>query len=147
MGELQLLQSYLVVGAMLFSIGLVGVLTRRNMIIMFLAVEMMLQGVSISLVAWSRFHNDWGGQILVIFILTVAACEAAIALVLVLMLFYRSGRLDIAAWQHLRESNQAAFVDTELPEAEVEEPQWPALTPSGVEPTAPAEPVVHRSHV
>jgi hypothetical protein len=63
------------------------------------------------------------------------------------MLFYRSGRLDIAAWQHLRESNQAAFVDTELPEAEVEEPQWPALTPSGVEPTAPAEPVVHRSHV
>ena len=106
MGELQLLQSYLVVGAMLFSIGLVGVLTRRNMIIMFLAVEMMLQGVSISLVAWSRFHNDWGGQILVIFILTVAACEAAIALVLVLMLFYRSGRLDIATWQHFRESTR-----------------------------------------
>ena len=92
MGELQLLQSYLVVGAMLFSIGLLGVLTRRNMIVMFLAVEMMLQGVSVSLVAWSRFHNDWGGQILVIFVLTVAACEAAIALVLVLMLFHTSGR-------------------------------------------------------
>jgi NADH-quinone oxidoreductase subunit K len=147
MGELQLLQSYLVVGAMLFSIGLVGFLTRRNMIVMFLAVEMMLQGVSVSLVAWSRFHNDWGGQILVIFILTVAACEAAIALVLVLMLFHRSGRLDIAAWQHLRESNQSAFVDSELPEAETEEPHWPELTPSGVEPAHPAEELVHRSHV
>ena len=62
------------------------------MIVMFLAAEMMLQGVSVSFVAWSRFHNDWGGQILVIFILTVAACEAAIALALVLVLFHASGR-------------------------------------------------------
>ncbi|HEY1599873.1 MAG TPA: NADH-quinone oxidoreductase subunit NuoK [Pirellulales bacterium] len=147
MGELELLQSYLVVGAMLFSIGLVGFLTRRNMIVMFLAVEMMLQGVSVSLVAWSRFHNDWGGQILVIFILTVAACEAAIALVLVLMLFHASGRLDIAAWQNLRESSQQAFVDEQLPEAEVEEQHWPVLTPSGIEPTAPTDEMVHRSHV
>jgi NADH-quinone oxidoreductase subunit K len=145
--EPQLLQSYLVVGALLFSIGLLGFLTRRNMIVMFLAVEMMLQGVSVSLVAWSRFHNDWGGQILVIFILTVAACEAAIALVLVLMLFHASGRLDIAAWQQLRESNQSAFVDEELPEAEVEEAQWPELTPSGVEPELSTDELVHRSHV
>lgn len=147
MDELTLLQNYLVVGAILFSLGLVGVLTRRNMIVMFLAVEMMLQGVSISLVAWSRFHNDWGGQILVIFILTVAACEAAIALVLVLMLFHRSGRLDIAAWQHLREASHSAFVDQELPEAEVEEPHWPELTPAGVTPESPVEDLVHRTHV
>ena len=58
------------------------------MIVMFLSAEMMLQGVSVSLVAWGRFHNDWGGQMLVIFIITVAACEAAIALALVLMLFH-----------------------------------------------------------
>ncbi len=147
MAELQLLQSYLVVGAMLFSIGLLGFLTRRNMIVMFLAVEMMLQGVSLSLVAWSRFHNDWGGQILVIFILTVAACEAAIALVLVLMLFHASGRLDIAAWQHLRETSHAKFVDEELPEAAVEEAHWPELAPSGVEPAQPVEEMAHRSHV
>ena len=57
---------------------------------MFLSAEMMLQGVSVSLVAWGRFHNDWGGQMLVIFILTVAACEAAIALALVLMLFQQT---------------------------------------------------------
>src|SRR5580704_10627958 len=91
--ELELLHSYLIVGALLFSIGLLGFLTRRNMIVMFLAVEMMLQGVSVSLVAWGRFHNNWGGQILVIFILTVAACEAGIALALILMLFQRSGKL------------------------------------------------------
>ena len=114
---------------------------------MFLAVEMMLQGVSVSLVAFSRFHNDWGGQILVIFILTVAACEAAIALVLVLMLFHASGRLDIAAWQHLRESNQTAFIDEQLPEAQVEEPHWPELTPAGLEPALSTDELVHRSHV
>ena len=68
MGEMQLLYNYLVVGALLFGIGLIGFLSRRNMIIMFLAAEMMLQGVSVSLVAWGRFHNDWGGQVLVIFI-------------------------------------------------------------------------------
>jgi NADH-quinone oxidoreductase subunit K len=145
--EIELLHSYLIVGALLFSIGLLGFLTRRNMIVMFLAVEMMLQGVSVSLVAWSRFYNDWGGQILVIFILTVAACEAAIALVLVLMLFHTSGRLDIAVWQQLREANQSAFVDEQLPEAQVEEPQWPELAPSGVEPELPADELVHRSHV
>ena len=76
--EVALLNNYLIVGAILFGIGMVGFLSRRNMIIMFLAAEMMLQGVSISLVAWSRFHNNFGGQMLVIFIIAVAACEAAI---------------------------------------------------------------------
>src|SRR5215210_6700526 len=109
MDELVLLQNYLVVGALLFGIGLIGFLSRRNMIVMFLAAEMMLQGVSVSLVAWGRYHNDWGGQILVIFILTVAACEAAIALALVVALFQRSGSLDIAFWQRLREDNQPAY--------------------------------------
>ena len=93
--EVALLQNYLVVGALLFGIGMIGFLSRRNMIVMFLAAEMMLQGVSLSLVAWSRFHNDFGGQMLVIFIIAVAACEAAIALALILMLFQRSGSLDI----------------------------------------------------
>ncbi len=92
MNEQALLQNYLVVGAMLFGIGLVGFFSRRNMIVMFLCAEMMLQGVSLSLVAWGRYHNDWGGQMLVIFILTVAACEAAIALAVVLTLFHRAAR-------------------------------------------------------
>jgi NADH-quinone oxidoreductase subunit K len=118
------------------------------MIVMFLCVEMMLQGISVSLVAWGRFHNDWGGQILTIFILTVAACEAAIALALVTMVYHRSHSLDIAYWHQLREANQPGFVDEELPEPLAEEPQWPHLTPAGIEPEPlPAEEILHRSHV
>ncbi|MEM8679409.1 MAG: NADH-quinone oxidoreductase subunit NuoK, partial [Planctomycetota bacterium] len=70
-----LLQHYLAIGAILFGIGLAGFLVRRNLIVMFLCVEMMLQGVSLSVIAWGRFHGDWSGQTLVIFIITVAACE------------------------------------------------------------------------
>ena len=119
----RLLHNYLIVGGMLFALGLVGFLSRRNMIVMFLCAEMMLQGVSVSLVAWGRYHNDWGGQMLVIFILTVAACEAAIALALVLMLFQRSGKLDIAFWQDLREDNQPPTSISEVPEETSDEPR------------------------
>lgn len=148
MGELEQLYNYLVVGALLFGIGLVGFLSRRNMIVIFLAAEMMLQGVSVSLVAWSRFHNDWGGQVLVVFIITVAACEAAIALALVLMLFHRAGKLDIAFWQNIREANQPRYVDHELPaDGEAAPHEWPHLTPSGIQPPAKEEELVHRIHV
>lgn len=148
MDEQTLLVNYLVVGALLFGIGLIGVLSRRNMIVIFLCVEMMLQGVSVSLVAWGRYHNDWGGQMLVIFILTVAACEAAIALALIVMLYQRSGTLDIAFWQQLREENLPKYVDEEVPEPTRKEPQvWPRLTPSGVEPELDLEEITHRTHV
>ena len=122
MNESALLVNYLAIGAMLFGIGLVGFFSRRNMIVMFLAAEMMLQGVSVSLVAWSRWHNDWGGQMLVIFILTVAACEAAIALALVLMLYQRSKSLDIAFWHGLREDSLPAYADHEIPEVIDDQP-------------------------
>lgn len=147
MDELALLQNYLVVGALLFGIGLVGFFSRRNMIVMFLSAEMMLQGVSVSLVAWGRYHNDWGGQMLVIFILTVAACEAAIALAIVLTLFHKSGSLDIALWQQLREDNQPLNVERTPHEAAEAEPQWPRLTPAGVEPDVDVEEITHRMHV
>jgi len=147
MAESALLENYLIVGALLFGIGLVGFFSRRNMIIMFLSAEMMLQGVSVSLVAWGRFHNDWGGQVLVIFILTVAACEAAIALALVLSLYQRSGSLDVAFWHNLREDSQPAYADQEIPAATSTTTQWPTLTPSGIEPPPDLEEVTHRSHV
>ncbi len=148
MDEQALLTNYLIVGALLFGIGLVGFFSRRNMIVMFLCAEMMLQGVSVSLVAWGRYHNDWGGQVLVIFILTVAACEAAIALAVVLTLFHQSGKLDITVWQQLREDNQAAYADrdqSELPPKPTV--QWPKLTPAGIEPDHDLEEVTHRSHL
>ena len=148
MNETALLNNYLIVGALLFGIGMVGFLSRRNMIVMFLAAEMMLQGVSISLVAWGRFHNDFGGQMLVIFIIAVAACEAAIALALVLMLYQRRGSLDVAVWHKLREDNQPPYVDEELPEEPAEEPPaWPKLTPAGRDPETPPEQTDYRSHV
>ena len=121
--SLALLQNALTVGAILFSLGLVGILTRRNLIVMFLCAEMMLQGISVSLVAWSRYHGDWGGQVLVIFVLTVAACEAAVALVFVLQAFSRTGRLDAAAWQSLREATMPRTIDHELPPIDTAAPQ------------------------
>lgn len=145
--ELTLLQHYLTVGALVFGIGLVGFLARRNIIVMFLSVEIMLQGVSLSLVAWSRWHNDWSGQVLVLFMVAVAACEAAIALALVLMLFQRRNSLDIVLWQQLREDNQPAFVDREIPEATGDVQVWPSLTPAGIEPEIDEEEELHRSHV
>ncbi len=140
MNEVSLLHGYLIVGALLVGIGLVGFMSRRNLIVMFLAVEMMLQGVSLSLVAWGRFHNNWDGQILVIFILAVAACEAAIAMALVLMLFQRKGSLDVVAWQSLREENQPEYVEEEdLLLSPEDRPVWPHLPPAGVEPEQPVE--------
>jgi NADH-quinone oxidoreductase subunit K len=148
MNEVSLLEHNLLVGAALFAIGLVGFLCRRNMIVMFLSAEMMLQGISVSLVAFGRYHNDWGGQVLVIFILTVAACEAAIALALVLSLFHKSGSLDVAVWQQLREDNQPSLVDTQSAASQRQpEAKWPKLTPAGVEPEHDLEEVTHRMHM
>lgn len=147
MNETALLQNYLLVGAGLFAIGLVGFLVRRNMIVMFLCAEMMLQGVSISLVAWGRYHGNWDGQALVIFIIAVAACEAGIALALIVVLYQRGGSLDIVLWQQLREEGQSAYVDREIPDEPVITPDWPRLTPAGIEPEIDVEEQMHRSHV
>jgi NADH-quinone oxidoreductase subunit K len=147
MNPLALLQNALIVGAALFALGLVGILARRNLIVMFLSAELMLQGVSVSLVAWSRFHGDWGGHVLVIFVLTVAACEAAVALVLVLQAFARTGRLDAAAWQTLREDTLSRSVDRELPAVDIVPPVFPRLTPAGVLPAADEDDLLQREHV
>lgn len=131
-----MLLDFLLVGAVLFSLGLVGFLSRRNMIVMFLSAEMMLQAVAINFVAFSWYHNNWNGQAFTIFVITVAACEAAISLALVMMLYHRSGSLDMTQWQHARESGVPAFVDREIPLAEDLETtvEFPHLTPAGVEP-------------
>ena len=147
MNELSLLYNFLMVGAILFVLGLVGFLTRRNLIVMFLCAEMMLQGVSLSLIGFGRFHADWGGQMLVIFIITVAACEAGIAMALILMLAQRSGKLDSAVWQDLREEGQPAYVDRRVPEERADDHIWPTLTPSGREPVPDLDEATHRSKV
>ena len=147
MTNLALLQNGLTVGAILFALGLVGILARRNLIVMFLSAELMLQGISVSLVAWSRHHGDFGGHVLVILVLTVAACEAAVALVFVLNAFARTGRLDAAAWQSLRESNLPRVVDHGLPPVDAAAPRFPRLTPAGVLPEADEDEALQREHV
>jgi len=147
MNETDLLVNYLVVGGLLFAFGLVGFLVRRNLIVMFLSAEMMLQGVSLSLVAWGRFHDDWGGQMLVLFIIGVAAAEAGIALALILMLFQRSRTLDAAFWQNLREEGQPPALVSTAPEIPEEETDWPQLTTAGRQPETDPDEQLHRSKV
>jgi NADH-quinone oxidoreductase subunit K len=128
------LHHFLVVGAILFCLGAIGFLARRNLIVMFLSTEMMLQGVAINLVSFARYRGNLQGQAFVLFILTVAACEAAIALALILMLYRRRGSLDVTLWQELREAGQDPAVDEEpLPAPPRPEPM-PTLTPAGPEP-------------
>ena len=91
-----------------------------------------VQGVSLSLVAWSHSRHDLGGQMLVIFIIALAACEAAIALAMILMLFEAKGNLDIAVWHELREANQPPLEEDQLPPGRRQGPAtWPQLSLAG----------------
>jgi NADH-quinone oxidoreductase subunit K len=143
-----LLRNYLLVGSALMVLGMIGFLARRNLIVMFLSAEMMLQGTALTLVGFGRYHGNWNGQVFTIVILTVAACEASIALALILVLFNRRSSLDVSLWQDIREPGQPPVVDTGG-EAEAVEPvagpeSYPHLTPAGVEPPHPREPWIVR---
>ena len=131
---------YLAVGAALFGLGLVGFLTRRNLITMFLCAEMMLQGVVLNLLAFDRFHGHLGGQAFGLFIVTVAACEAALALALFLTLYRRGRSLDSADWQSVREPGVAATLDVEPLRAAPDEDRFPQLPPAGVRPPTAEDP-------
>ena len=95
------LAHYLFVSAAMFAMGLVGFLTRRNMIIMFLCTELMFQGAGLALIAFGRHHLGADGQTFVIFVLCVAAAEAAMALALVVLLFRHKETLSSQAWKEL----------------------------------------------
>jgi NADH-quinone oxidoreductase subunit K len=81
------LQWYLYLSAAVFTIGVFGFLTRRNIIFMFISIELMLNGVNISLVSFSHYLQDARGQILAFFVITVAAAEAAIGLAIIISVF------------------------------------------------------------
>ena len=104
MTDSQAVNAALLVSALLFTCGLIGFLSRRNMIIMFLCTELMFQGAALAMIAFGKVHPDLSGQVFVIFILTVAAAEAALALGLVVLLYRRRETLDSEAWSELRES-------------------------------------------
>ncbi|HEX3151752.1 MAG TPA: NADH-quinone oxidoreductase subunit NuoK [Gemmataceae bacterium] len=125
---------YLAVGAILFCLGLIGFLSRRNLIVMFLSAELMLQGVAINFVAFSRHHGNLHGQVFTLFVIAVAACEAGIALALFLVLYRRKHSLDVSLWQGLREPGLPITGDPEPLPPEPEEPPLPHLAPAGAIP-------------
>jgi len=81
------LNHYLAVAAVLFVIGLMGVITRRNLIIIYMSLEMMLQAANLTFVAFSRFNGSMDGQVFVFFVITVAAAEVAVGLALIVALY------------------------------------------------------------
>jgi NADH-quinone oxidoreductase subunit K len=83
------LHHYLIVSALLFSVGLLGVVTRRSLLIIYMSLELMLNAANLALVAFSRFNNHLDGQVMVFFIITVAAAEVAVGLALIVALFRR----------------------------------------------------------
>ncbi len=93
---------YVVLGAVLFALGLVGFLSRRNLIVIFLSTEVMFQGVVINVVAMARVHGNMDGQAFALFLLVIAAVEAGLALGLIVLLYRRKGTLDAEAWSSMQ---------------------------------------------
>lgn len=86
---------YLVLSAILFSLGTVGVLTRRNAIVIFMCIELMLNAVNLSFIALSRHLGNMDGQVFVFFVMTVAAAEAAVGLALMIAFFRNRQSVDV----------------------------------------------------
>jgi NADH-quinone oxidoreductase subunit K len=83
------LPQYLIVSALLFCLGLLGVIVRRNVLVIYMSLELMLNAGNLALVAASRFNHNLNGQIMVFFIITVAAAEVAVGLALIVALYRR----------------------------------------------------------
>lgn len=93
---------YLVLSAALFSIGMAGVLLRRNIIVLFMSIELMLNAVNISFVAFSHHFEKVEGQVMVFFVMTIAAAEAAVGLALAVSIFKRFKEVNIRFFEHLK---------------------------------------------
>lgn len=86
---------YLVLSAILFTMGALGVLIRRNALIIFMSIELMLNSANLAFVAFARFFNDFSGQLFVFFVMAVAAAEVAIGLALIVAIFRTKHSVDV----------------------------------------------------
>jgi NADH-quinone oxidoreductase subunit K len=93
---------YLIVSAMVFCVGVAGVLTRRNPLVVLLSLELMLNAANLALVAFARAHGDMGGQIFALIVMVVAACEVAVGLGLVVALYRRRLPIDVDELRELQ---------------------------------------------
>ena len=89
------LSAYLILSAFLFTVGVIGVATRRNALIIFMSIELMLNAVNLTLVAFSRFLNDMAGQIFVFFVMAVATAEVAVGLAIIIAVYRNRESLNI----------------------------------------------------
>ncbi len=89
------LSYYLVLAGILFTLGVFGVIIARNVIVTLMSVELMLNAANLLLVVFARVHGDLGGQVMVFFVLTVAAAEAAVGLSILVAIFRRKGSIDV----------------------------------------------------
>jgi len=97
------LTHYLILGALLFTISIVGIfLNRKNLIVILMAIELMLLAVNLNFVAFSHYLNDTAGQVFVFFILTVAAAESAIGLAILVALFRNMQTINVDDLDHLK---------------------------------------------
>lgn len=92
----------MLVGALIFGLGVIGFLARRNMIVMFLSTEIMFQGVLVNLVGMGLLHGNIQGQAMGLFVLVIAAVEAGLGLAIVVMMYRRRGTLDAESWRTMR---------------------------------------------
>ena len=96
------LPHYLVVSALLFSLGLLGVLVRRNLLVIYMSLELMLNAANLALVAFSRFQNQLQGQVMVFFLITVAAAEVAVGLAMIVALYRKRQSAQVEDLTSLR---------------------------------------------
>ena len=97
------LEHYLILGAIIFTIGIIGIfLNRKNLIVILMCIELLLLAVNINLVSFSIFLNDLNGQIFALFILTVAAAEAAIGLAIIVVYYRNSGTIRVEEIDNLK---------------------------------------------
>ena len=89
------LSAYLILSAVLFVIGVIGVLIRRNVLVIFMAIELMLNAVNLTFVAFSRFLHSMDGQIIVLFVMAVAAAEVAVGLAIIIALHRNKESLNV----------------------------------------------------
>ncbi|MDH5542300.1 MAG: NADH-quinone oxidoreductase subunit NuoK [Nitrospinota bacterium] len=89
------LNHYLILSAVLFSIGVIGVVTRRNAIVIYMSIEVMLNAVNLTFIAFSNHLNDMGGQVFTFMVMAVAAAEAAVGLAIIIALFRNKNTVDV----------------------------------------------------